>query len=244
MIDPRIWDSCYDKNLSCQDFTVLIAAISSADDEGRGKISMIERAVGKMVNEKALHNSLKNLSDTIKVYNDIYYYLSNWSEYQALNRPKPSKLPNPTNGKANKQDELVSDKSLNDHGKMNDESLMSHGLINDESVTSHANSSVIRSRREVESEVEVEKETEKEKEPPPQMQVTKLFAIWGRVPDNAEKARTENLLKQHGWKRVWEAFHRASEMGKEKKNVAYVRGILSNPDRTKGDKFSRKIGEG
>jgi hypothetical protein len=80
-----------------------------------------------------------------------------------------------------------------------------------------------------------------EKEPPQQMQSTKLFAIWGRAPDNGERARTENLLKQFGYKPVWEAFHRASEMGKEKKNVAYVKGILTNPDKTKSDKFARKI---
>jgi hypothetical protein len=92
-----------------------------------------------------------------------------------------------------------------------------------------------------EVEVEVEKEI-KEKEPLPQMQSTKLFAIWGRAPDSAERSRTENLLKQFGWKLVWDAFHRASEMGKEKKNVAYVKGILTNPDKTKSDKFARKIG--
>jgi len=93
-----------------------------------------------------------------------------------------------------------------------------------------------------ESEVEVEKEV-KEKEPPPQQQTTKLFAIWGRIPDNGERSKTDNLLKQFGWKPVWEAFHRASEMGKEKKNVAYVRGILTKTDRAV-DKFSRGIGAG
>jgi len=109
---------------------------------------------------------------------------------------------------------------------------------------SHENSSAIRSRSRRELEEEVEKEIkEKEKTPQPQKQVTKLFAIWGRIPDNGERAKTENLLKQHGYEAVWNAFHRASEMGKEKKNVAYVRGILTKSDRTT-DKFSRKIGEG
>jgi len=61
------------------------------------------------------------------------------------------------------------------------------------------------------------------------------------MPDNGERAKVENLLKQHGWKPVWEAFHRASEMGKEKKNVAYVRGILTSQDKSI-NKFSRGIG--
>jgi len=227
MIDPKIWDSCYDKNLTPIDFTVLIAAISSADDEGRGKISMIERSVGKMVNEKSLLKSLESLSDTIKVYNDNLYYMPNWCEYQYITRPKPSKFPAPTNGK---------------HEPVTDESRINHGLITDESLTSHENSFAIRSRSRIESEVEVEKEV-KEKEPPPQQQTTKLFAIWGRMPDNGERAKVENLLKQHGWKLVWDAFHRASEMGKEKKNVAYVRGILTSQDKSI-NKFSRGIGAG
>lgn len=228
MIDPKIWDSCYDKNLTSMDFAVLIAAISSADDEGRGKISMIERALGKMLNEKQFKSSLSNLSDTIKIYNDIYYYLPNWTEYQLINRPKPSKLPlPPSNG------------THTNHGTITDESRINHGLITDESLTHHEKSFAIRSR--IRKEVEVEKEI-KEKEPQPQLQAIKLFAIWGRAPDGAEKSRTENLLKQHGYEAVWKAFHRASEMGKEKKNVAYVRGILTNPDKQNDDRYSKRIG--
>ncbi|MCH7963739.1 MAG: hypothetical protein IH852_07355 [Bacteroidetes bacterium] len=76
---------------------------------------------------------------------------------------------------------------------------------------------------------------------PPQLQIVKLFAIWGRASDNGEKAKCENLLKQFGWEKVWNAFHRASEMGKEKKNLAYVKGILTNPDRG-GGRFDKSIG--
>ena len=231
MIDPKIWETCYDKNFSTNDFTVLIAAISSADDEGRGKISMIERAVGKMLKEKEFLKSLKSLSDTIVIYDNIYYYLTNWCTYQKIDRPTPSKIPVPTNGK-----------SVNTHGLIDEGSTNAHGLITDESLTSHENSSAIRSRSRIESEAEVEKEV-KEKEPPPQQQTTKLFAIWGRNPDNGERSKTDNLLKQFGWKLVWDAFHRASEMGKEKKNVAYVRGILTSQDKSV-NKFSRGIGAG
>lgn len=225
MIDPKIWDSCFDKNYSTKDFTVLIAAISSADDEGRGKISMIERSVGKMLKEKDFLKSLKVLSDTIVIYNDIYYNIPNWSRYQTLNRPTPSKLPIPSNGK-----------SHTNHGGLNEDSVSAHGLIREGSLKPVQQLEV-----EKELEVEVERESKYTVMPPPQQQVTKLFAIWSRLPDSGETRRTENLLKQFDYKVVWDAFHRASEMGKDKKNVAYVRGILTNPDKAV-NKFSKGIG--
>ena len=229
MIDPKIWDSCYDKNLSSNDFTVLIAAISSADDEGRGKISMIERSVGKMLKEKALQKSLKVLSDTIVIYDKLYYYIPNWHTYQKLNRPTPSKLPSPVNGK-----------SLHTHELINEDSVSSHELINEGSSKQVPQ---LELEEELEVEVEVEKESNYTVMPPPQQQVSKLFAIWGRIPDNGERAKVENLLKQFNYNPVWKAFHRASEMGKDKKNVAYVRGILTNPDKSVS-KFSKGIGAG
>ena len=204
MIDPKIWESFYDKKLNCNDFTVLIAAISSADDEGRGKFTQIERNVGKILTANHLKKSLKSLNDTIVLYGEGYYFLPNWVEYQTINRPKPSKIPAP----------------------FNDESVMNHGTLTDECDASKVKLSKV--------------EVEVNKKPAPQLQPIKLFAIWGRAPDNGEKARCENLLKQFGWDLCWVAFHRASEMGKEKKNLAYVRGILTTPDKG-GGRFDKSI---
>lgn len=205
MIDPRIWESFYDKKLNCNDFTVLIAAISSADDEGRGKFSQIERNIGKMLTANHLKKSLKSLNDTIVLYGDGYYFLPNWAEYQTINRPKPSKIPTP----------------------FNDESVTNHRTLTDECDTSKVKLSKV--------------EVEVNKKPALQLQPIKLFATWGRAPDNGEKGICENMLKQFGWDRVWYAFHRASEMGKEKKNLAYVRGILTTPDKDSG-RFNKSIG--
>lgn len=206
MLDPKIWESCYDKKWSCYDFTVMISAISSADDEGRGKISMIERNIGRMLNKKKLNESIKNLNDSIILYDNGLYYLPNWNEFQTINRPKPSKIPAP----------------------FSDESVMNHGTDTDECDTSKVKLSKV--------------EVEVNKKPAPQLQTIKLFSIWGRGPDNGEKVVCENLLKQFGWDGVWNAFHRASEMGKEKKNLAYVRGILTTPDKV-GGRFEKSIGK-
>lgn len=204
MIDPKIWESFYDKKLNCNDFTVLIAAISSADDEGRGKLSQIERNVGKMLTANLLKKSLKSLSDTIVLYGEGYYFLPNWVEYQTINRPKPSKIPAP----------------------FNDESVTNHGTLTDECDTSKVKLS------------KVEVEVEVNKKPAPQLQPIKLFATWGRAPDNGEKAKCENLLKQFGWDKVWNAFHIASERSSrgvaDKRNVGYVNGILIKPDKDAG----------
>lgn len=232
MIDPQIWDSCFDKNLNCQDFAVLIAAISSADDEGRGKISMIERNLGKMLKEKELKSSLNNLNDTIVIYEEVYYYLPNWKEYQALNRPKASKFPTPP--------DLIENKS-------SDESVINHGLISDDSVSTHEKCTLNRSRIRSGSGSGIEGNAE-QKEPqqqPPELQTVHLFAVWGRAPDPGEKQHALNLLKQFSFEQVKRAFYTASSAGQDKKNIRYVRGILNSPDREKqkiNAKENRKIG--
>lgn len=95
MISPTIWESAYDKGWTTDDFAVMVSAISSADDEGRGRISVMQRNLGNMISQKKFNKSLKNLDDSIKIYGKIYYFLPNWNFYQTVNKPQPSRIPEP-----------------------------------------------------------------------------------------------------------------------------------------------------
>jgi len=90
-----------------------------------------------------------------------------------------------------------------------------------------------------ESKVEVVEEV-KETEPP-QLQIIKLFAVWGRDGNNGEKVKCENLIKGFGFAKVKEAFYTATERGPDKLNLGYVRGILNSPDKV-GGRFDKSIG--
>jgi len=95
MLSPTIWESAYDNKWSVEDLAVMIAAISSADDEGRGRVSVIFRNLGPMISEEKFTKSLKMLSSSIIIYEKIFYYLPNWEEYQSISKPQPSKIPGP-----------------------------------------------------------------------------------------------------------------------------------------------------
>lgn len=95
MIDPEIWDSALAKGWSSNDFTVMVGAISAADDDGRGRVSMIYRNVSSMMSEKKFKKSLQNLSDSIVIYQKIYFFLPKFKNYQWISKPKPSKFPEP-----------------------------------------------------------------------------------------------------------------------------------------------------
>ncbi|MBI1939157.1 MAG: hypothetical protein HYS25_13695 [Ignavibacteriales bacterium] len=130
MIDPGIWDSAYEKSWSANDFLVMVAAISAADDEGKGKVSMIKRNAGSMISDKKFQNCLQNLSDSIQVYeisSEKLFSLTNWKIYQTINRPSPSKYPPPRSNNNNSLDDIThrtfNDNSMNDNGTFNDRSL-------------------------------------------------------------------------------------------------------------------------
>jgi hypothetical protein len=95
MIHPSIWESAYDKGWNTEDLAVMVAAISAADDEGRGRVSVILRNLGAMISEKKFKKSIQKLSDSIQIYEKIYYFLPNWYEYQSISKPQPSRIPKP-----------------------------------------------------------------------------------------------------------------------------------------------------
>jgi hypothetical protein len=95
MLDPGIWESAFDKKWDVYDFVVMISAISAADDEGRGRVSMIKRNMEPMIDNKKFKKSLTKLRQSIVIYEKIYYYLPKFGQYQVISKPRPSKYPKP-----------------------------------------------------------------------------------------------------------------------------------------------------
>ena len=101
MIDPRIWESAFDKGWTSDDCLVFIAAVSAADDEGRGRVSTIMRNLGKMISENKFQKCVKNLGDSLIIYDKIYYFLPKWNGYQTVSHAIPSKIPKPNPNEIN-----------------------------------------------------------------------------------------------------------------------------------------------
>lgn len=110
MIDPEIFDSAESKGWTTSDFVVMVAAISAADDEGRGRVTHIKKNVISMMTEKKFQKSLRKLSDSIVIYQKIYFFLPKFKKYQWLTKPRPSKFPEPN---------LLEDKDLTENNSDN-----------------------------------------------------------------------------------------------------------------------------
>ena len=105
MISPEIWESSSFSKLSDFAKLVFIGLISQADDEGKGKASpnIIRSKLFPDSEEKRVTDIKKALSEialkmSITFYEaegDSFYILTNWHSWQKIDRPTPSKIPNP-----------------------------------------------------------------------------------------------------------------------------------------------------
>ena len=105
MISPEIWESSSFSKLSDFAKLVFIGMISQADDEGKGRASpnilrskLFPDGEEKRVADikKALSEIALRMSTTIyEVDGDSFYRLDNWHSWQKIDRPTPSKLPDP-----------------------------------------------------------------------------------------------------------------------------------------------------
>lgn len=103
MIDPAIWQSQDFSRLSMLAKLVFIGLFSNADDEGRGRAtaayvkSMVFPYDGKLRVtdiDKSLDEIAANMSITFYTCDgNEYYSLDNWSKWQKVDKPQPSKLP-------------------------------------------------------------------------------------------------------------------------------------------------------
>ncbi|MDE7406451.1 MAG: hypothetical protein K2M89_06235 [Clostridiales bacterium] len=105
MISPEIWESSSFSKLTDFAKLIFIGLISNADDEGKGKANPgyirsklfpndEERRVTDI--KKALSEIALTMSITFyEVNGDSLYHLTNWARWQKIDRPTPSKFPNP-----------------------------------------------------------------------------------------------------------------------------------------------------
>lgn len=104
MISPEIWESQSFGELDLLGKVLYIGMISQADDEGRGILS------AQLLKSKILPYDVVRNADVVKALEDIgnktstvyyevngksYYYLENWSKWQYIQKPVPSKFPSP-----------------------------------------------------------------------------------------------------------------------------------------------------
>ena len=105
MISPSIWESDSFSDLSDLAKIVFISLFSHADDEGRGKAKASyirsitfpndenrrDADIKKALSEIALHMSVQ----FYKIGGIEYYVMTNWNDYQTINKPTKSKYPPP-----------------------------------------------------------------------------------------------------------------------------------------------------
>lgn len=105
MISPEIWESSSFSKLSDFAKLVFIGLFSNADDSGKGsadagllKSKLFPRDEKKRVTDitNALSEIARNMSiNFYEVEGNNYYILTAWRKWQKIDRPTPSKLPNP-----------------------------------------------------------------------------------------------------------------------------------------------------
>lgn len=123
MISPEIWESQSFGELSMLAKVLFIGMISQADDDGKGVLSaqllksrilpfdeLRIADIEKALNEIGHNVSVAESADADKSLNErghklsvvfyevkgrCYYLFENWRKWQTINRPIPSKLPNP-----------------------------------------------------------------------------------------------------------------------------------------------------
>ena len=124
MIVPEIWQSESFAQLSILAKLVFIGLFSNADDEGRGIANPVyiksilfpyDDGMRVIDIEKALSEIGQFMSVTLYTHDGRKYYaLDNWKKSQTIDRPKPSKLPPPTDEKS------ISDESPKDRRQVDD----------------------------------------------------------------------------------------------------------------------------
>lgn len=115
MIDPEFWSDEQVGKWSFQARLFYIGLWNFADDEGKFKAhnDLLKSQIfpyEKKIDINKLKNELGNKILWYKVENSAYGQIKNFLKYQTINRPTPSKLPNPKDG--------VIDDSLNPHGTL------------------------------------------------------------------------------------------------------------------------------
>lgn len=105
MIAPEIWQSEDFGELSVLARIVFIGLFSMADDEGKGRAKAIyvksilfpyDENIRVADIDKTLEEIGSKMSVTFFIHNENKYYrLDNWKKWQSIDKPQPSKIPDP-----------------------------------------------------------------------------------------------------------------------------------------------------
>lgn len=169
MISPEIWENEGFGELSMLAKVLFIGMISQADDDGKGvlspqllksrilpydelRIADVDKALNEIGHnlsaglssetdeDKALNERGHKLSVVFyEVEGKRYYLFENWRKWQTINRPIPSKLPNPPvadgEGGGIHSHEDFSDNSVSTHTQLNECSCPNKKYINENNIT-------------------------------------------------------------------------------------------------------------
>lgn len=122
MIDPDIWQNENFSELSILARLVFIGMFSNADDEGKGRakpayikstVFIYDENIRVSDIKKTLQEIGSKMSVTFYTSNgNEYYRLDNWSKWQRVDKPQPSKIPDPPQGLENKEQDKISDSDI------------------------------------------------------------------------------------------------------------------------------------
>ena len=123
MLDPCIWDSEQVQTLTPAQFKLFIFMISQSDDEGRLKVSLpLFKSRVHPLTEYSPETFKSDVAELVKsglmqsYQHGSEWYMAhpNWKKYQTINRPLPSRLPEPEKAE-------ITDDSLNTHVGINED---------------------------------------------------------------------------------------------------------------------------
>lgn len=128
MIDPSIWADEDFGSLSPEAQVLYIGIISNADDEGRLPANPAFLSASIFPFKGLTAEQAKDIRSEVLtrmksailyiVDGKEYIELKKWYQYQAINRPTPSKYP---------KNEAKSEQSLNTHAQLTEDSVSNHG---------------------------------------------------------------------------------------------------------------------
>lgn len=140
MISPEIWASSSFAELSDFAKIVFIGLISNADDEGKGeadpallKSTLFPRDEKKRAADvKTALSEIARSTSTLfySVEGKNYYILTKWKVYQKLDRPTPSKIPNPPDDEsAGERGNCTQNRNLDEHPTSTRRNLDEHSPL-------------------------------------------------------------------------------------------------------------------
>lgn len=147
MIDPSFWTDEKVGTVEPRARLLFMGLISQADDSGRlsGHPALIKSLIFPYDYDITLLDVEKwigliaerNLIRRYEVNSQKYILITNFNKHQTINRPQPSKLPEPTDETIMNDHGLFSDDSMNDHAQKN---LKEDNLKEDKANTREENS--------------------------------------------------------------------------------------------------------